>query len=92
MCKRQPTELQEALKLAHECVEIEKWMADSTFRQQWPAEKVNELQDEMAKLKSENAQLRQELKTKNEVAAAVKAQTAHTGRNKGESGVCCQAN
>ena len=32
----------------------------------------------MAKLKSENAQLRQELKTKNEVAAAVKAQTART--------------
>ena len=78
VCKRQPTELQEALKLAHECVEIEKWMADSTFRQQWPAEKVSALQDEMAKLKSENAQLRQELKTKDEVVAAVKAQTART--------------
>ena len=34
VCKRQPTELQNSLKLAHECVEIAKRIADSVFRQQ----------------------------------------------------------
>ena len=78
MCKRQPTELQEALRLAHECVEIEKWMAHSVFRQQWSAKRVNEMQDELAKLKAENEKLRQRLSAKDELAADVKAQTMRT--------------
>ena len=58
VCKREPTNLNEALKHANDCVAIDNWLAETTYLRVWDQDEVNELCSENKRLRQENLLLK----------------------------------
>ena len=61
ICKRNPADMYNALKLARDCEEIEKWMTEAEFSRKWTAERVGALQVELGQIKRENRCLKMQV-------------------------------